>query len=228
MDVASLARPALYWNTHAATGMRGGGIAGPHANGVENGLGGTAATADPKLIQFLTAHQGHARYFLATLNATTAAPYVLETGKPIMALGGFMGGDRILTLTTLQRSIATGQVGYFLLPARGRGLGFSLSPEALAQLPPQLRDMLEGRRSFGGFGPFGGLSANTTLSNWVSGHCTVVPSSQWSTTHPSTRDTTSVAHPTPSTTGHTEHGSLGGFRFGRGGTATTLYDCTGM
>ncbi len=195
--------------------------AGPHAVGAGGGFGGEVSTVDPKLVQYLTAHQGNARFLFATLNATSAAPYVLETGKPIMAIGGFMGGDQILTLPDLQHLVSTGQVRYFLLSAGGRGFGFSLTPEMISQLPAQFREMLESR---GGLGGFGGFNANASLTSWVSGHCAVVPSSQWSSTRTGATSTPGSGQPGPSSTGR---GGYGGFPSGRGGMGTTLYDCAG-
>jgi 4-amino-4-deoxy-L-arabinose transferase-like glycosyltransferase len=53
----------------------------------------------------------------------TASPYIIATGRPVMALGGFSGGDPILTVEELQALVANGTVRYFLLGADGRGFG---------------------------------------------------------------------------------------------------------
>jgi len=71
-----------------------GGFAGGPAGVVY--VGGPSANAT--LISYLEAHQGSARYLFATTNANSAAPYILATGKAVMALGGFQGSDPILTL----------------------------------------------------------------------------------------------------------------------------------
>jgi 4-amino-4-deoxy-L-arabinose transferase-like glycosyltransferase len=179
-------------------------------------LAAILGAADPKLVQYLTVHQGKARYLFATRNATSAAPYILQTGKPVMALGGFTGGDDILTLADLQRLIASGEVRYFLLPSSGRD--FSASPGELDGLSPQVRDMLDAHGGFGGLGMFGGFSANVALTNWVGDHCAVVPSSQWSSTRAnSTGRTTSRA------SGQSADGGFGPF----GGAGEVLYDCAG-
>ena len=96
-----------------------GGFAGGPAGVVY--VGGPSANAT--LISYLEAHQGSARYLFATTNANSAAPYILATGKAVMALGGFQGSDPILTLSQLQSLIASGQVRYFLLEGAGLGGG---------------------------------------------------------------------------------------------------------
>jgi 4-amino-4-deoxy-L-arabinose transferase-like glycosyltransferase len=76
---------------------------------------------DTALVSYLEAHQGNARYLFATTSSNSAAPYILATGKPVMALGGFSGNDPILTVSQLQRLVASGQVRYFLLAGGGSG-----------------------------------------------------------------------------------------------------------
>lgn len=85
---------------------------------------GPAATADPALIQYLQANRGQSRYLAATPNANLAAPLILATGEPVMALGGFSGGDPILTADGLANLVNRDEVRYFLLPPRlGPGPG---------------------------------------------------------------------------------------------------------
>ncbi len=68
-----------------------------------------------RLIDYLQAHRGDARFLVATTSAQIAAPIILVTGEPVMALGGFSGGDRILTTEQLAARIANGEVRFFLL-----------------------------------------------------------------------------------------------------------------
>lgn len=96
------------------------------ASGAASGAAGRAAGGDTlqvnsALVRYLEAHQGSARYLLAVTNANSAAPYILATGKPVMALGGFLGSDPILTLSQLKSLVASWQVRYFLLSGGGFG-----------------------------------------------------------------------------------------------------------
>jgi len=165
--------------------------------------GGDGASANTALIRYVEAHQGNDRYLLATLNSMSAAPIIIATGKPVMALGGFSGADRIVTPSGLATFVSNGTVRYVMLNGGFGGFGGARSFN-LDDLPPQVRAFMEGqgrRSDRGGFGDFGG--GNADLSQWVTQHCAAVPSSLWQNTS------------TPST-----NGGVGG----RGG-AGQLYDC---
>jgi 4-amino-4-deoxy-L-arabinose transferase-like glycosyltransferase len=78
--------------------------------------GGFGAGADdPKLRAFLTANRGNARYLLATPNARLAAPLIIRTGEPVMAVGGFSGADQILTREAFARLVEEGQVRFVMI-----------------------------------------------------------------------------------------------------------------
>ena len=79
---------------------------------------GTSVGAD-RLVDYLLANRGDETYLAATLNAQAAAPIILATGEPVMALGGFTGGDPILTMDELAECVAGGTVRYFLLSPGG-------------------------------------------------------------------------------------------------------------
>jgi 4-amino-4-deoxy-L-arabinose transferase-like glycosyltransferase len=109
------------------------------------------AQTDPRLVAFLEANSANTRFLVATPNAMSAAPIILETGKPVMALGGFMGSDPILTPDQLAKLVTSGNVRYFLVPVAQNGAS--------------------------GFGAWmGGQSA---LTRWVVDHGKPVPSAQW-------------------------------------------------
>lgn len=136
-------------------------ITGTNAFGIStNSL--NSLTADPKLIRYLEAQQGNTRFLVATLNATIAEPFILTTGKPVMALGGFLGTDPILTVQQLQMLIKNNIVRFFYLQGVPN----------LSSLPQQTQEMLEKR----GIGRLG--EQNLTL--WVGSHCSVVSSTLWS------------------------------------------------
>lgn len=103
------------------------------------------------LTQYLLSRRSGERYLAATQNANTAAPLILATGEPVMALGGFSGGDPILTATELEGRVAAGEVRFFLLPAAGRAPGV-------------------------GNGPAPGPSA---AGQWAASRCRLVPEREW-------------------------------------------------
>jgi 4-amino-4-deoxy-L-arabinose transferase-like glycosyltransferase len=59
---------------------------------------------------------------LATVNARLAAPIIIATGAPVMALGGFSGGDPILDVDALARMVAAGRVRFALVGDGSPGL----------------------------------------------------------------------------------------------------------
>jgi 4-amino-4-deoxy-L-arabinose transferase-like glycosyltransferase len=74
---------------------------------------------EDQLVAYLQANQGDATYLAATMRATTASPLILATGEPVMAMGGFSGSDRILTVEELQELVADGEVRFFLVEPQG-------------------------------------------------------------------------------------------------------------
>lgn len=71
-----------------------------------------------RLIDYLLANRGGAQFLVATINANSAAPIILATGEPVMALGGFTGSDPILTADELAQLVADNTVRYFWLNAQ--------------------------------------------------------------------------------------------------------------
>jgi hypothetical protein len=81
-----------------------------------------AISGDPKLIAFLEHHHDRADYLLATVNARQAAPIIIATGNPVMALGGFSGGDPILTVDDFARLVAEHRVRFALIGDGSEGI----------------------------------------------------------------------------------------------------------
>jgi 4-amino-4-deoxy-L-arabinose transferase-like glycosyltransferase len=120
-----------------------------------NAARGQSLPNNDRLIDYLTAHRDGAFYLAATLNANTAAPLILATGEPVMAMGGFSGSDVILSETDLVSMVAAGTVRYFLAPATGPGGAQNNAP-----------------RLGGG---------NGALTQWVAANCSAVPQAEWQT-----------------------------------------------
>ncbi len=106
--------------------------------GMFQGFGGRLNTA--KLLDYLKAHRQGEQYLLVSQNSQLVAPIIIETGEPVVAIGGFMGGDPILTANQFAEKVKEGQFRYMLLqnspPNQGQGRGNG--------------------RGFGGGGGFGG------------------------------------------------------------------------
>ena len=70
---------------------------------------------DPRLVQFLTANRGTARFLVAAPTTRLAAPIIVRTGQPALAFGGYLGQDPILSLDAFAAMAERGEVRYVLL-----------------------------------------------------------------------------------------------------------------
>jgi 4-amino-4-deoxy-L-arabinose transferase-like glycosyltransferase len=82
---------------------------------------GGGDNANSALQQYLLANQGKVKFLVAVASSNEAESLIMNTGKPVMALGGFSGSDPILTTDSLVKLVDNGTVRYFLL---GSGGGF--------------------------------------------------------------------------------------------------------
>lgn len=67
------------------------------------------------LVAFLRANHHGERFLLATPSAQLAAPLIIATGEPVMAMGGFHGLDPILTPERLARLVEGRRVRFIML-----------------------------------------------------------------------------------------------------------------
>jgi 4-amino-4-deoxy-L-arabinose transferase-like glycosyltransferase len=105
------------------TGGGNGTFTPPAGTGAGSGGSATNLQVNSDLIAYLEAHATAGSYLFATTSSMTASPYIIVTGKPVMALGGFSGSDPILTVAQLQALVTNGTVRYFLLGGGGFGGG---------------------------------------------------------------------------------------------------------
>jgi 4-amino-4-deoxy-L-arabinose transferase-like glycosyltransferase len=90
--------------------------------------------ARQKLTGYLIAHREAAKFLVAVPNANVAAPLIISTGLPIMAIGGYLGDDPILTPSDLERLASDRQLRFVMLG------GFTLAPgKQAAALDPIAR-----------------------------------------------------------------------------------------
>lgn len=75
------------------------------------------ASANGQLIRYLSTHQSEGTFLFGTIDAPTAAPYIIKTGKPVMAIGGFNGTDPILKPEQLEDFVKEGKIHYFYFPS---------------------------------------------------------------------------------------------------------------
>ena len=129
-------------------GFPGGGFPGGGAG--SRAQVGTDATSG--LVSYLESHRGDAKYLVAAFGSQSSAPIIIESGEPVMTIGGFNGADPAPTLAQLQDLIAGGEVRYVLVGGAGPGAG-------------------------GSGGPPGG--SGSSISQWVTTHGTEIPATEY-------------------------------------------------
>lgn len=140
---------------------------GGGAGGALTYSGTQAPSIDPNLTRYLRSHMGRARYLIATTTSTYASLFILQTGLPAMALGGYQGWDRIVSPRSLARMVSNGSVRYFLLP-------LVLGPDGRLTASQFTAGPSEEDWRF----PYADVKLsrlNDGLALWVVRHCSTVP-----------------------------------------------------
>ena len=117
----------------------GGAFPGGGFPGGAGGPGGEGTT-DAALVSLLKQGAAGFRWVAAAPSSMTAGPLQLAADAPVMALGGFSGGDPAITLAAFQADVAAHRVHYFV------GAG---------------------SRSFGGGAGRGGEGGTSAIATWV-------------------------------------------------------------
>ena len=79
-----------------------------------------AATVTDEMKALLEANADSYTWVAATVGSQSASGYQLDTGDPVMAIGGFNGSDPSPTLAEFQQYVADGKIHYFI---GGGGMG---------------------------------------------------------------------------------------------------------
>ena len=127
--LAGLSGPGAYSLATAATPHTGAiPSAGPSSGAGPGGgmptgglLGGVTPGAN--VTAALRANADDYTWAAATVGSSNAAGYQLETGNPVMAVGGFNGTDPAPTLAQFQDYVAEGRIHYFIDSEIMRGFG---------------------------------------------------------------------------------------------------------
>jgi hypothetical protein len=84
--------------------------------GGDGGRGSSSLDAGQRaLLAYTTAHRGAARYLFATTSWTSAAPFILAAGAPVMPMGGFTEQVPWPTVGVVRQDVATGRLRYVLV-----------------------------------------------------------------------------------------------------------------
>lgn len=82
---------------------------------------GRNSAENTKLIDFLESNKTNEKYLLVVSSSQSADNIIIQTGEPVMALGGFSGSDKILSLDEFKEMVKNGEVRYVLTGGMGRG-----------------------------------------------------------------------------------------------------------
>jgi 4-amino-4-deoxy-L-arabinose transferase-like glycosyltransferase len=120
------AGPASYSIASVGQSLNGNNVlAGPSSAGTQSpsggrptgGIGGMGGGGNlsSEAISYLQAHQGSATYLLAAVGSQTTSQIIIDTGEPVVTIGGFNGQDPAPTVNQLAKLVADGDLKYVLL-----------------------------------------------------------------------------------------------------------------
>ncbi|WP_405823384.1 glycosyltransferase family 39 protein [Streptomyces sp. NBC_01390] len=75
--------------------------------------GGTQVSSD--MITYLKKHQDGATWLLAVATDQTASSIILESGQPVISMGGWSGSDNAMTLAKLKSLVKSGKLHYIIV-----------------------------------------------------------------------------------------------------------------
>jgi 4-amino-4-deoxy-L-arabinose transferase-like glycosyltransferase len=144
--VANAATGSLVSAGPASAGGFGGrgGFSGGSFGGTLAGGPGGSQSASSALVKLISESPSSYTWAVATSSSMSAAPIELATGKAVMAIGGFNGGDQAITLARFKQLVAAGKIHYYLAGGNGGG-----GPGG------------------GGFGFGGGRGGSSEIASWV-------------------------------------------------------------
>lgn len=93
---------------------------GQNQNGQDGFLASPAADGrshsgvNSELLDFLQANTQAIKYLLAVPSSQQGAGYVIETGRPVLYMGGFGGQDEVVSADDLAEMVANGELRYVL------------------------------------------------------------------------------------------------------------------
>ncbi|XVS66732.1 glycosyltransferase family 39 protein [Actinosynnema sp. CA-299493] len=94
-------------------------MSGPPSYSGDGGMGGPVGESSAELVDLLKATTG--TWAAATMSAQGAASLSLDSGKAVIGIGGWSGGDPAPTLDEFRQYVADGRIGYFVSGGTGGG-----------------------------------------------------------------------------------------------------------
>jgi 4-amino-4-deoxy-L-arabinose transferase-like glycosyltransferase len=89
---------------------------------------GGGAQVTSEMITYLKKHRDGATWLVAVATDQTAASVILESGQPVISMGGWSGSDNAMTLAKLKAMVKTGKLHYVIVSGEGgRGTGSEIT-----------------------------------------------------------------------------------------------------
>ncbi|MFK0281027.1 ArnT family glycosyltransferase [Streptomyces sp. NPDC090499] len=106
-----------------ATGSTGSGSgtdsAGQSQSGRTSGGMGGGSQVSSAMITYLKKHQDGATWLVAVATDQTASSIILESGQPVISMGGWSGSDNAMTLAKLKSLVKAGKLHYVVVSSDG-------------------------------------------------------------------------------------------------------------
>ena len=83
------------------------------------GAGGPGGSVSTEMVSYLKKHQDGATWLVAVANDQSASTIILESGRPVISMGGWSGSDDAMTLTKLKQLVKDGKLHYIMLGSSG-------------------------------------------------------------------------------------------------------------
>jgi 4-amino-4-deoxy-L-arabinose transferase-like glycosyltransferase len=97
-------------SSESGTGRSGGG----------GGMGGDTQVSSA-MITYLKKNQDGATWLVAVATDQTASSVILESGEPVISMGGWSGSDNAMTLAKLKSLVKSGKLHYIVISDSGQG-----------------------------------------------------------------------------------------------------------
>ncbi|MER5667761.1 ArnT family glycosyltransferase [Streptomyces mirabilis] len=82
-------------------------------------MGGGGTQVSSQMITYLKKHQDGATWLLAVATDQTASSIILESGQPVISMGGWSGSDNAMTLAKLKSLVKSGKLHYIIVSSDG-------------------------------------------------------------------------------------------------------------
>jgi hypothetical protein len=105
--------------THSGSIPTSGPVSTSDGGGMGGGMGGESTSAELAALLSST----DTEWAAATTGGTAAANLELASGKSVIAIGGWNGGDPAPTLAEFQEYVAEGRIAYYVSGGMGGGMG---------------------------------------------------------------------------------------------------------